>query len=225
MIKEFHICPRKKYDGSTFTFCGFLGLIISFTLFISSSYFAPGLVFFTLGAVSLILGAAQLLEPSISFTLSTNGFTYFHRRGLVDIDWKNIQRIDVLRVANGLEMIELPYIGVKLKRINPILDSISPRLATGLLTEQRSLMITASAQTEDEHALEAYLNHEFLPLTVNDERYRGVLAMFGRRSLMLERFLGYHLYIPADSFDRDINDFLKLLRETKENHDKGNVTY
>ncbi|MBE8168702.1 MAG: DUF2982 domain-containing protein [Shewanella sp.] len=225
MITEFQISPKRKYNGSVFTLFGAIGLIISFALFINSGYFAQGLIFFTLGAVCLILGIAQLIEPQISFMFSENSFTYFHRRGQVEINWENIQRFDVLRINNGLAMVELPYIGIKLRSINPVLDSISPRLATGLLTEQRSLMITASAQAGDEQALEVYLNHEFMPLTVNDERYRGILAMFGRRSLMLELFLGYHIYIPADSFDRDIGDFLKLLRKTKENHDSDTENY
>lgn len=49
--------------------------------------------------------------------------------------------------------------------------------------------MTAAAQDEELQTLEAALSAEFEPLTVNDERYRGVLAMFGRRCLTLDKYL------------------------------------
>ena len=72
-----------------------------------------------------------------------------------------------------------------------------------------------SAVTLDENleALEDYLNSEFTPLLVNGERYRGVLAMYGHRSEMLNRNLGYHQYIPFDCLDREPREFLTLLRD------------
>lgn len=48
---------------------------------------------------------------------------------------------------------------------------------------------------------------------IEGDRYRGVLAMFGHRCVMLDTRLGYHLYIPHDSLDREAKDFIKLLRQ------------
>ena len=213
---EITISPNGNENGQLYTLIGAVGLLLAFTLFIKGGWFAQGLILFALGAISFILGIAKQIEPKISFKINEQGLVYYHRRGNVSIGWDNIQRIDAPKVVKGTEWLELPYVGIKLKAINPVLDSISPRLATGLLTEQRSIMMTAGAQANNEDALESYLNHEFMPLTVNDERYRGILAMFGRRCLMLDENLGYHLYIPKDSLDRELTEFVVMLREMKQ---------
>lgn len=121
---------------------------------------------FSLGAISLILGLAKVYEPETTLALDDKGLTYFHRRGKVSIDWNNIQRVDIPRVTNGLDTIELSYLGIKLKHLNPILDNISLRLATGLLTEQRPLLVTAASQDADLATLETYLGAEFGPLVI-----------------------------------------------------------
>lgn len=215
------IRPYSKRNGITLTVVGASVLFLGIGLFLNSAdNFAVGLTCFSLGAVALILGAAKLLEPSNSFTLDSEKFTYRHRRGKVSVHWRQIQRVDIVRVNHGLEMTELPYIGIKLKSVSAILDTISPRLATGLLTEQRPLMMTATAQGENEDTLEAHLGLEFTPLIVASneaanratKEYTGVLAMFGHRSMMLDQYLGYHLYVPLDSLDRPAEEFLDVLR-------------
>lgn len=208
------IRPISKRNGLTLTLAGSLGLVIGFIIFLTvPSLFSLGLICFSLGAVGLILGLAKVYEPETTLALSERGLIYYHRRGKVEIDWGNIQRVDIPRVSQGLETIELSYLGIKLKQLNPILDNISLRLATGLLTEQRPLLVTAASQQEDLATLEVYLGTEFSPLVNDGDRYRGVLAMFGHRCLMLEAQLGYHLYIPHDSLDRDPRDFIRLLRQ------------
>ncbi|MGB0894430.1 MAG: DUF2982 domain-containing protein [Parashewanella sp.] len=216
-MNELKIYSNIKRNGHSLAIFGATALLIAMSLFIGSGLFGIGLILFTLGAISLILGIAKIIEPEVTFEFTENGFVYFHRRGKVTLTWDNIQRIDIPRVISGIEQVELPYVGIKLKRINAMLDTISPRLATGLLTEQRSLMMTAGAQSDDEQVLENHLNHEFMPLTVNEERYRGVLGMFGRRCLLLNDELGYHFYIPRDSADRELTDFVQLLRQKKAN--------
>ncbi len=73
--------------------------------------------------------------------------------------------------------------------------------------------MTAASQDADLATLETYLGAEFGPLVIEGDRYRGVLAMFGHRCVMLDTRLGYHLYIPHDSLDREPKDFIKLLRQ------------
>ena len=206
--------PLSKRNGLTLTWLGGLSLLLGLGLFLTwPALFAVGLMFFSLGAISLILGLAKVYEPETTLALDDKGLTYFHRRGKVSIGWDNIQRVDIPRVTNGLDTIELSYLGIKLKHLNPILDNISLRLATGLLTEQRPLLVTAASQDEDLATLETYLGAEFGPLVIEGDRYRGVLAMFGHRCVMLDTRLGYHLYIPHDSLDREAKDFIKLLRQ------------
>lgn len=209
-----NIHPLSKRNGITLTFVGGIALITGIILFLQNKdNFAIGLAFFSVGMIVTILGAAKQLEPNTTLTLNPKGLGYFHRRGEVWVDWDNIQRIDIPNVHHNGQWITLPYVGLKVKSINAVLDVISPRLATGLLTEQRPLLMTASAQDEDIATLETYLGAEFTPLEVNNDRYKGVLAMFGHRSLMLNKYLGYHLFIPFDSLDREGEAFVKLLKE------------
>ncbi|MGP1719039.1 DUF2982 domain-containing protein [Shewanella frigidimarina] len=211
---ELLISPFAKRNGITLTVVGAISLMASLIIFIGlSGFFAVGMLCFALGSVALILGVAKVYQPAVSFKLTAAGVAFFHRRGQVFIEWHNIQRVDCARVNQNLELIELPYIGVKLKQINPILDCISPRLATGLLTEQRPLLMTAATQDEDLQSLEGYLGAEFTPLVVNGERYRGVLAMFGHRCQTLNEQLGYHVYLSIDSLDREPKEFVALLRQ------------
>lgn len=208
------IQPLSKRNGLTLTWAGGGAFLLGMGLFVVvPAFFALGLVLFCMGAIALILGLAKVYEPQTTLTLDEQGLTYFHRRGRVFIAWDNIARIDVPRVTHGIDNIELSYLGIKLKRLNPILDNISLRLATGLLTEQRPLLVTAASSQAELATLETYLGAEFSPLVLDGERYRGVLAMFGHRCTMLETHLGYHLYIPHESLDRPPQAFIKLLRQ------------
>lgn len=154
-----------KRNGLTLTFVGIIGLILGIGLFISGSHlFGPGIVCFAFGAISAVIGASKILEPEVTMSIDAEGLRYFHRRGEVKIDWENIQRFDQLRMTHGIDTLTLPYIGLRLKLIGPILDCISLRLAAGLLTEQRPLLITASGEDEDLSTLENQMNEEFTPL-------------------------------------------------------------
>ncbi|MBE7213987.1 DUF2982 domain-containing protein [Shewanella benthica] len=213
-IELIQINSKFKRNSRTLTLVGAIVLTIGIGLFLSSTaMFAPGMLCFSLGVISLVLGVSKILEPEISLELNQQGLKYHHRRGSIFIEWDNVQRIDIPRGLDGFDSIPLPYIGLKLKRINPVLDIIPGRLATGLLTEQRPLLMSAVTLDEDLIELEAYMNSEFTPLVVNDERYRGVLAMFGHRCEMLSKNMGFHIYIPVDCLDRPADEFVKLLRE------------
>lgn len=211
------IRPINKRNGITLTLAGIIGVVLGLGFFLSGSHlFAPGIICFALGAIALVLGGSKLVEPEVTVELTKEGITYFHRRGQVAIEWQNIQRVDQPRVTQGLDTLTLPYIGIKLKRVSPVLECISLRLAAGLLTEQRPLLMTASAQDEDLSALESQMCAEFTPFIEDNDRYKGVLAMFGHRCRILNSHLGYHLFIATDTIDRPADEFLKLLRDYKQ---------
>ncbi|MEZ9198429.1 DUF2982 domain-containing protein [Shewanella sp. 10N.286.54.B9] len=204
--------PNKR-NGITLTFIGIIGVVIGIGLFLAGSHlFAPGIVCFAFGAIAAVLGISKLVEPEVTLSIDPLGIRYFHRRGEVQIGWQNIQRLDQPRVTQGLETITLPYIGIKLKAVGPVLDCISLRLASGLLTEQRPLLITVSAQDEDLSTLENQMSAEFTPFIEDNNRYKGVLAMFGHRCRILGNHLGFHLYIATDALDRPAEEFIRLLR-------------
>ncbi|WOT06363.1 DUF2982 domain-containing protein [Shewanella youngdeokensis] len=208
------IKPINKRNALTLTFAGPTGIITGLALFLNSSHlFGLGIVFFALGVVSAVLGGAKLLEPEVTVIVSSAGIRHIHRRGEVMVEWQNIERIAQPQVTEGRDLLVLPYVGIKLKQIGPVLDGISLRLATGLLTEQRPLLMTASAQDEDLSALEHQMSEEFSPFIEDNNRYKGVLAMFGHRCRILGSHLGFHLYIATDALDRPAAEFIRLLRE------------
>lgn len=210
------IVPASKRNGITLSLISALLFCAALCVFLfAKTLFGLGIVLFALGSVGLILGYAKVSQPPESVRCDSSGFYYFHRRGRYALAWDNIARIDVPRVSQGLDSLDLPFIGIKLKRINPLLDVISPRLATGLLSEQRPLLMTAAAQDEALETLETQLGAEFTPLVTDGERYRGVLAMFGHRTLILDKHLGYHLFIPADALDDEPVAVARRLRAYK----------
>nr|WP_275974236.1 DUF2982 domain-containing protein [Shewanella pneumatophori] len=214
---EILIKPVIKRNGITFSVFGCIGVVCGVSLFLlGSEFFAPGIICFALGIIALVLGFSKLAEPEVSLKLSDEGFTYFHRRGQVSVSWDNVQRMDQPRVTQGIDTVSLPYIGVKIKHMSPVLETISLRLAAGLLTEQRPLLMTASTQDEDLSVLENQMSAEFTPFIEDNDRFKGVLAMFGHRSKLLGNHLGYHLYISTDALDRPVDEFIALMNKSKQ---------
>ncbi|WP_394200921.1 DUF2982 domain-containing protein [Shewanella waksmanii] len=203
-----------KHNGITCTIAGITSLVIGLFIFLFyQSIFAVGMLCFIVGAILLVIGIAKIIEPAVPVELSDRGLVYRHRRGTIAVEWVNIQRIDIPCVHSADGLTELPYIGIKLKQISPLLQLISPRLATGLLTEQRPLLISSIELDGELLMLENYLNSEFTPLKIEGNRFTGVMAMFGHRCRFLGEHLGYHVYVPWDCLDREPQAFMQMLRQ------------
>ncbi len=205
-----------KRNGKTFTLVGGVLLAIALTIFVFSKFlFELGMVCFILGMTLFVLGIAKLLQPEISVELRQQGIIYHHHRGSIYLEWDNIQRCDQPRSIQNIDGAELPYIGVKLKQLVPLIDDIPPRLAIGLLSEQRPLLMSSLTLDGELADLERYLNSEFSAISLEGKQYQGVQAMFARRCQQLNGQLGYHVYIPIDCLDRSPRAFLTLLKEYK----------
>lgn len=214
ITEQIAIVPAGKRYGFSYTLAGAIGLLVAFILFIQMpTLFAVGVTIFGLSLVALVLGIAKLLQPQYSLLLQPQGLIYQHRRGRLLIRWQDIQRIDQLRADINGEWQDLPFIGIKLKRLDFMLDHISPRLASGLLTEQRPLMMSAVTMLDSQINLEEYVTKEFESLLVDERVYKGLLAMFGHRCQLLAQQLGFHLYVPIDVLDRTPEQFIQLLRQ------------
>lgn len=206
------IASLNKRNAITFTCGGAILCLITLLLHTNGSLSIVAFLPLVPGLVLLVLGVSKLFEPKYALTLSCTGLTYFHRRGQFFINWQDIQRIDFVRITQGFELITLPFIGIKLKCLSPLLKNISPRLASGLLTEQRALFVESCPQIE---MMENQLSQEFTELHLNDEsqQFRGLKAMFGHRCQWLNKQLGYHIYIPIESLNQSPDELLKLLCE------------
>ena len=127
-----------KRNARTFTLVGIIALVCAMGMFIiSKALMGPGMVCFIFGMIFTVLGAAKWLQPEVSIELRPRGLVYHHHRGSIYIEWQNIQRVDIPRSIQSFDSHDLPYIGVRLKSLLPLIDDIPPRLATGLLSDPR----------------------------------------------------------------------------------------
>jgi len=189
-------------------------LLTLITLFLSQHFwhqYRLVLMFIYLTAlVILITGLAKKLEPTFSFNLSPKGIKYNHRYGHWFVSWQQIQRISLIKETSGLAQIELPYLGIKLKRLDDLTEQISPRLANRLIHEQKPLISLAVLQGLLSLE-ESLLNFNGFTLS-SGQIIKGPLAAFLYHCQALHNAFGFHLYLPESSTDRELNDFCSLLK-------------
>jgi len=176
------------------------------------SYFAISLCL-----AGLFVGIVKLREPEFSLLIDKSGIKYKHVRGSLYFRWQDIQRIDVPTINRGLETKRLPYVAFRLRSQTQLLDSISPRLASHLVTEQKELVIAAlqddfaNWQCADGTCPSEEL-YKFEDYKTDSKVYKGLLAMFGHRLALLRDKLGYEVFIPASALDREPELFVQLLK-------------
>lgn len=217
-LKELAIQPSARRDA--LTFCVFGVLVFAVTMFLFLSGFelpqAAWAIMYIASASLFLLGIAKLVEPPVSLMISPAQIRYEHRRGSWKFDWDNLIRFDIPRTHRGNELEELPYIGFRLKDIEPVLDTISPRLAVYLVSEQRHLLVAALRR-------ELPPGSDYTPFydiptsykTSSGKVYRGVQALFAVRCEQLRKLLGYDLYVPASALDRPLDEFCPWLQEVQ----------
>lgn len=161
--------------------------------------------------VILFTGLLKRSEPEVSIQLTPEHIQYRHRHGQWTLYWPQIQNINAINETVGLSTVALPYIGIKLKNIDILAEQISPRLANRLIHEQRPLLSFSVMQ----HLLSLEeIQLSFEPYTLaSGHVIKGPLAAFMHHCEILHKGLGYHLFIPESSTDRDIDDFSQLLKQ------------
>ena len=190
-------------------------VIFIITLIVSQHYWRNYrliLVFiYLLALVIMFTGLLKRSEPRVSFQLTPQRIQYHHRHGNWTLNWQQIQNINTIKEVAGLTTVALPYVGIRLKSVDALAEQISPRLANRLIHEQRPLLSFSVMQ----HLLsleETQLN--FNPFTLASGKIiKGPLAAFLHHCQILHKGLGYHLYIPESSTDREIDAFCQLLKQ------------
>lgn len=213
------IRAASKRNGITTTLIGAGLMLVAFVVMtlLPDILFLPGVFVASAGIVGLVMGWFKIREPNYSLEITPQGIRYIHRNGEWWLDWENVQRIDAPRVTRGIELRDLEMVGFRLKDVEPVVDSISPRLATNILMEQRPLLL----QNPDEKCVTG--NCAGADLLEDDQfklpdgrQLRGVQAMFAHRMSKLRERLGYDLFIAAAELDRPVNDFVALLKNCQE---------
>ena len=119
-------------------------------------------------------------------------------------------RIGDIRANVLAEYQHLPYLGIRINSLENIAQSISPRLANKLLHEQQELLLLG-VRNQEIDLQNGVIN--FDPFTLNGVTYKGPVAAWLYRTELLQKAYGYHLFLPESSFDRDLIEFLSLLKE------------
>lgn len=229
-MPEIRIRPYVNQHALHWLGGGALGVILLLSMLTQVAHTALyGLLLCAL--VALLLGCVKLLEPSFSFHITPHQIVYHHRYGNWQLPWDEIQRCDVVRVRAGWEHKELPFVGLRLRAPDAILESISLRLASRLLLEQQALLLYAqpesnSCDKEDKQScstgdcllpeIDGLMEDDHFE-SPNGSCYSGLLAMLGRRMQRLHQGLGYDLYIPLNALDRPGSEFIGLLQACQAN--------
>ncbi|WKE66695.1 DUF2982 domain-containing protein [Gallaecimonas kandeliae] len=194
------LSSHRHRNGLTFTLAGLLLLALG-PFCLVKGWYGPGMVLLLACPVLLALGIGKLTEPKVSLSINSQSLSLHHRRGGWSLRWRDIQRIDQLRIGSGFEMRELPYIGFRLKHPEPLLDTISPRLAVGLLTEQRNILLLALGSQPTASAEDLFEPHQYQ--APSGKHYQGVTAMLGQRMKRLRELTGFDLIINEELAGQD----------------------
>ncbi len=208
------IRATSKRNGLTTFSIGLVVLCLSFILIslLPRSLFLIGVFALSAGIVTMLIGWFKIREPEHSIELTKTQIVYRHRHGVWSLDWQNIQRVDVPKVTSGIEHKKLGMVGIKLREYQPLLASISPRLATNLLLEQRPLLLQGNQCTTG-GCYSADLIEDDRFKASDGQTITGIPAMLANRMTKLRASLGFDLFISASELDRSTEDFVSLLRD------------
>jgi hypothetical protein len=203
-----------KRNGLTTFLIGLMILALAILLLnvLPQAVYLIGVFALSGSIVTMLIGWFKMREPQHSIELSKTHIHYRHRHGKWDLKWANVQRIDIPRVSSGFEQKSLGMVGIKIKSYEPLLQSISPRLATNLLLEQRPLLLLNAGC-----ATGGCYNNDL----IEDDRFKtqsgklitGIPAMLANRMTKLRASLGYDLYISVAELDRSADEFVALLTQ------------
>lgn len=213
---QFNVTPKAKRNA--LTFCGIALLILALTVFIhlARSSVPTGLtvVLGATAAIFMLLGLGKLIEPPVSLVITPEHIQFLHRRGRWQVDWDNIIRFDIPRVNRLLELEDAPFLGFRLHDVDPVLQSISPRLASALLFEQRQLLTLGLRHEHPERTdYDQYFDIPDRYVSPSGTVYKGLIASFGLRMEHLRELLGYDLYVSENALDREIYEFKAHLQK------------
>lgn len=210
-----HIEPVSRRHGPALVTAGLAGMTVLLPLLYWFNDRAQLVLIFLLLAclVALVLGLLKLREPVYSFSLSKDSLHFHHRLGGWSLHWSNIVRVDQPRVNSGLELVSLPYVGIKIRDYDEFLPLMTPRLIVHLLTDQRPLLaMGVRFGAIDRARLHDWLVEDNQYRSAAGSHYHGLAAMLGHRMSHLRELYGYDLLVHESCLDRDASDFVQLLR-------------
>ena len=185
-----------------------------YIIFITESKALP-----SIAAILLVAGLGFYLSylsqrSRLAFSLSRYHVQYHCSKGGWSLPWQSITQISIPTVSHEGWHQPLPWLGLRLANYEPLLNSISFRVASQLLIEQRGLLLCGYRYAEaPQLALEQMLFDETPYILSNGKVYRGLLAMLGNRMRYTRELLGYDVFIHESLLDRPLDDFAGVMRQ------------
>ncbi|GGF61540.1 DUF2982 domain-containing protein [Alteromonas lipolytica] len=216
-----HILIRStaKRNGLTTLLLG-IGVVLfaSVVLAVAPKWlFLPLMFAVSAGIVTLLIGWFKLREPEHSLAIGRDKVSYQHRCGQWKIAWDDIQRVDCPRVNRGLELATLDMVGFKLKRYDDFLLTISPRLASHIIIEQRPLLLHSQDTSCTTGGCYSNSLFEDKPYVLESgQTLTGIKAILANRMMAVREILGYDVFISASDLDREPGEFVGLLRQCQQ---------
>lgn len=218
-LDSIQIKANAKRNGFTLCLVGMGGVLLSalWLTFLPDVMQLAGFFLTCVSIVAILIGWFKVREPVYSFSLQRDRLSYVNRFGGWQLDWGNIQRVDVPRILQGLEQKPLELVGIRVKHYEPLLDCISPRLASNILMQQRALLLQAdSEQCQTGRCYSANLLEQDRYKSASGKLYTGMKAMFAHRMARMREVLGYDLFVYQSELDRPAEDFVRLLRDCQQ---------
>ncbi len=161
----------------------------------------------------LLLGWLKLQEPEYSLLISIRGLIYHHRYGHLKLVREVIDEIGPATMTRENVINELPYVGIRVKAVEHIMDSMPVRLMLKLMMEQRPLLVEGiKSRWPTGGVPDGWLVEDTLYSKSNNCQYKGVMAMFAHRLEHNFELFGYHILIPHNALDRPPEQFINFLQ-------------
>lgn len=156
-----------------------------------------------------------LQRVQLSFSLSFMHLQHHSFRGGWALKWKNIAAIGIPQIYRQEGISEpLPWVGIKIKHYDALLEGISLRMVTHIIMTQRALLITAyrRAPSKPSKPLEDMMFDDTPYRGENGVLYKGLMAMLANRMRYTRELLGYDIFVSEDLLDRPVEDFVGVTR-------------
>jgi hypothetical protein len=163
------------------------------------------------GVLLIFVGILKYSEPVHSLSLTKQTLSYVHRYGGWSIRWHDVMLVSHPSVSIGLERCYIPYIGIKLRNVTGVAHSVSPRLASRQIHEQRDILMLAHQQ--ELLSLEQ-ITINFSDFTLdNNESINGPRAAWLHQTQALRSAYGCDLYVPITSFTQSPQQMVAILNK------------
>ncbi|WP_407332976.1 DUF2982 domain-containing protein [Enterovibrio sp. 27052020O] len=217
MKKQLLIYPPHEHLGRYFSIAVIVMVMIVLTLVILNPQvnLVPALLgLCMIGGLGIYISHI-IDQQRLSFSLSDMHLQHHTPKGGWSVRWHDIREIGIPTISKDGWHQPMPWVGIRLKSYEPLLDGISFRLASHIIMEQRSLLLVAYRRSEStpNTKLEDMMFDDTPYVGASGKVYKGLVAMLANRMKYTRELLGFDVFVSEDLLDRPLEDFVGLTRQ------------